>query len=223
MCGGSHKLIIRLGAVSSPDTHDRYVADMAQLQRSKTVWHDLTDNIFTVASADNIDILQSHASVYHSEQSRGYHAVTIQISHPNPEICLQDNTQTLKRSIGDSPSKSLHNLGKIGPKRLRTLIPRKLVEQIQTAKTLQGVVCNQGTSANPVPDPPTPTLSIDGFIEKPSEKIERESLESEVLVYTLLKDSHQGASNKVVCEFNDIFSYTTQDSVNKSNIYYGAG
>ena len=114
---------------------------IAQLQRSKTVWHDLSDNTFTVASADNIDMLQSHASECHGDQS-------------------------LKRSIGDSPSKSPHNLGKIGPNR----------SKLKLLKLSWVFICNQGASANPVPDPHTPTPSIDGFLEEPSEKIEENHL-----------------------------------------------
>lgn len=144
VCGGSRKLmkiLNRFGAVSSPDTHDRFVAEVANSQRMKTLWDDLCDEILTIASVDNVDKLQSHASVYHGDQSRGFHATTVQIAQPNPEICLLDGgTETFKRSIGNSPSNSPHKLGKVGPKRPRTLIPRNLAQQIQTAK----VVCSQG-------------------------------------------------------------------------------
>lgn len=86
VCGGSRKLMRifnRFGAVSSPDTHDRFVTDIAEKQRSKTLWDDLSDDTLTVASADNFDMLQSHASVFHGDQSRSYHAVTLQVAQPN--------------------------------------------------------------------------------------------------------------------------------------------
>ena len=44
VCGGSRKLIQILnqfGAVSSSDTHDRFVTEIARIQRTKTVWDDL--------------------------------------------------------------------------------------------------------------------------------------------------------------------------------------
>ena len=62
MCGGSRKLlkVLNFGAVSSPDTHDCFVTDVATHQRNKTVWDDLSDQI--LASVHNFDMLQSHLS-----------------------------------------------------------------------------------------------------------------------------------------------------------------
>ena len=61
VCGGSRKLmkiLNRVGAVCSADTHDRFVTSIAEHQRDKSVWDDLSSNVFTVASADNFDLLQ---------------------------------------------------------------------------------------------------------------------------------------------------------------------
>lgn len=93
MCGGSRKLLRilnRLGVTSSADTHDRFVTEVAQAQREKTVWDTLSDNTLTVASADNFDMLQSHAAVYCGDQSRSYHALTMQLVQPNPQIKFSD-------------------------------------------------------------------------------------------------------------------------------------
>ena len=71
MCGGSRQLLRvlnRLGCVPSPDTHDRFVAFHAKSEREKDIWDDLPKNIFTIATADNFDILQSYAAVYCGNQ-----------------------------------------------------------------------------------------------------------------------------------------------------------
>ena len=71
VCGGSPKVIKILnefGAVSSPDTHDRFVTDVANHERDKTVWDDLCEGVFTPASVDNFDMLQSNAMVYSGDQ-----------------------------------------------------------------------------------------------------------------------------------------------------------
>lgn len=70
VCGGSQKLMRifkRLGAVSSPDTHDRFVTDILLVWKHY-IWYDLSNETLTIASADNIDMLQSHASVFHGDQ-----------------------------------------------------------------------------------------------------------------------------------------------------------
>ena len=67
VCGGSRKLMKifnQLGAVCSPDTHDRFVTEIVSTQRGKTVWDNLPNNTLTIASVDNFDMLQSFAAVY---------------------------------------------------------------------------------------------------------------------------------------------------------------
>ena len=171
MCEGSRvlmKILNRLGVVTSSDTHDAFVTRVARSQRQRTVWDDLEPDIFTAASVDNFDMLQSHAAVYCGDQNRSYHGTTIQLFQSSSENKIESSTNTdqpiihsfeectrqettsefhshevstdaptwshslvpKKRGISNSPASSPHKLGKVGPKRRRTLVPRSLQQQL---------------------------------------------------------------------------------------------
>lgn len=229
VCGGSRKLIKILnqfGAVCSPDTHDRFVTDVACTERQKTVWDHFPMDTLTLASADNFDSLKSHAAVYCGDQQRSYHGTTVQVMQPNPAIRMHGQTLSLatalKRNLGCSPTNSPHKLGKVGPKRPRTLVVRNLTEQLSAVHD-----SNTSPPSNEVMLSPQSvtmlspqSVTMQGFTEQLNEKQERESLESKILAYMTIKASSQGDSSRLLHEFKDLYAYCTQGCVNKSNIYY---
>ena len=194
--GGSRQLIRvlnRLGVCVSPDTHDRLVTQVAETHKSKSIWSELSPCAFTIASADNIDFLQSHAAVYCGDQSRSYHGTTIQLVQPIPSLSSQgtrinatttpDHAQHTtvhsclhKRHRPDSPSNSPHNHGKVGPKR-RTM-------QLSPTKSAPEHV-HIGEAA------PNPTLHLDiqQFQEGKDEEDSKLKLNKQVFAYSLLKAS----------------------------------
>ena len=112
-CGGSRQLIHilnRLGVTASADTHDRFVTQEAEEERKQSMWDHLQDDTFTVASVDNFDMLQSHASVYCGDQYRSFHGTTMQVIQPNPQMKLSSRTRSTNthQPQESSPSMDTH-------------------------------------------------------------------------------------------------------------------
>ncbi len=245
---GSRKLVKifnRLGVTCSSDTHDRFVTAVASAQRDSTVWDNLPSNLFTTASVDNFDLLQSHAAVYSGDQYRSYHGTTIQLVQPNQsDVCTQINipinTATSGQNISTdpcsdsitapvvatkrhstySPSSSPHNWGKTGPKRPRTLQPRKLNEQLASVPR---AITAKPEAITDKPEFITPNLIMQGFLEGSSEKAERHSFESKLFTYLFTKHCLLNArSDQILCDFKIIYSACDQVkcSSKQSNIHY---
>ena len=79
--GRSFELITvlnRLGAVASSETLDRHIVRVSAQCKQEGLLKGLDGKSFTVATTDNIDLLQSHASVYSGSQ----HGTTVQVVQP---------------------------------------------------------------------------------------------------------------------------------------------
>ena len=53
-------------------------------RKAKGLLKDINCSGFTIATADNIDFLQSHASVYAGSQHRSWHGTSVQVVQPQP-------------------------------------------------------------------------------------------------------------------------------------------
>ena len=230
ICGGSRNLINilnQLGVVGSADTHDRFVTSVSEKQREKGIWESLPENTFSIASVDNFDMLQSHAAVYCGDQQRSYHGTTIQIVQPDPAIPLVSrdvqkpppnrDLQTLthdehgatqcKRKVTHSPASSPHKLGKMGPKRARTVVIRNLAESIRSCNP-SPLASNAGSSE----------LTLEMFLEQLEEEKERKDLQSKVFSYMFAKQMLP--AHQVLKDLKTLYSENKCKDNNQSNIYY---
>ena len=85
-CGGSSELVKirnRLCIVASESAHSRLVTYVAE-QREKEFQHEVTQNAFCLASADNIDNKSSYAAAYAGKASNIWHGTSIQCVEPRP-------------------------------------------------------------------------------------------------------------------------------------------
>ena len=121
-CHGSGqlvKLLNRLGAYASADTHARYVQYRVELSKQKDVMDDYSSEAFSVVSVDNLHFIHSFARIYSGKLQLNWHGTTIQIVLPNPSNTSQCTGDTLhgKRTLSSrSPTSSqmihTHLLGK---------------------------------------------------------------------------------------------------------------
>ena len=140
--GGSTELITilnRVGAVCSVDTLKRVIQSVSLERKAQGVQSLLVNGAFTVATADNVDFLQSHASVYAGNQHRSWHATSIQLVQPQPLVTSVG--ERVCRRLFDSSVRGDINVGTITPQnvlgslpsnplnRLRTLLSRKRLER----------------------------------------------------------------------------------------------
>ena len=87
--GGSSELISvlnKLGAVASMETLDRHIMRVSVQRKMEGLLKELDSSTFTVATTDNIDFLQSHASVYSGSQHRSWHGISVQVIQPQQRL-----------------------------------------------------------------------------------------------------------------------------------------
>lgn len=85
----------QLGAVASLDTANRLSTLVASKRISRGIIPELYLNTFTIASVDNIDILQSHVIVSSTDATRSWHGTSVQCVQPRPNF----NTLTTEETI----------------------------------------------------------------------------------------------------------------------------
>ena len=96
-CGGSSRLIKlmnRLGAYASEDTHKWYIQYRVEKSMKQGPMCGYPRKPFTVASADNLDFIHSHARVYAGKQQLSWHGTTVQLVQPQPCKLVDTSKET---------------------------------------------------------------------------------------------------------------------------------
>ena len=159
----------------------------AEAQRNISLWYELSKGIFTVASVDNFDMLQSY--VYCGDQSRSYPGTTIQLVQPSPAIVYSPapaahavDPRTMSQKVipshrrSTSPGSSPHKLGKVGRKRQRTVCVRNLLKN-----TCGGT--SESENTQPVSTFTHTSLTLANFLESQAELREQKIYKARILTY----------------------------------------
>ena len=88
LCNGGNlelvRLLNRIGAVASLDTINRLATLVVQIRMKEGIQKSLTLGKLTIASVDNIDILQPYAMVSSLDATRSWHGTSVQCMQPLP-------------------------------------------------------------------------------------------------------------------------------------------
>ena len=101
-CGGSTELITilnRFGICSSVDTLKRIIHSVSLDRKNAGTRSLLVEKVFTVASTDNVDFLQSSATAYSGDQHRSWHATSIQLVQPMPDTAVHRERNSNKKTF----------------------------------------------------------------------------------------------------------------------------
>ena len=125
--GGSSvliKILNRLGVCSSADTLARFIQHKRTISEQHQFRH-LSNDAFTVVSADNLDFLYSFARVFCGNQKSSWHGTTIQVAQPLPSLSLPSSYEVDTLSFKVQESMSIqgellisHGLGQGAPESL---------------------------------------------------------------------------------------------------------
>ena len=248
MCGGSSVLLHFLnvlGCTTSYDTHNAFVTRQVARLRATSLWNEMSPHTFTVCSADNFDILQPHATVYYADQSRSYHGTTVQIVQPQPALtagCTHtcaDNVCTMTqlsspelqhgRQHSTSPCSSPHQLGKDGPKRIRSTSPA--LPTIATPLAIP-IFDSDPPASSPLPPEliPAPvhvhdtTPSVDDFLINTEEVMKAEKLHKNLFTFIITKQANNQQPTpceKVVTNIKAFMQCVhPMESIAQSKFYY---
>ena len=106
-CGGSTELMTILNRLGIVASIERAIHSVSQDRKSAGVKSLMVERAFTVASADNVDFLQSNAAVYSGDQHRSWHGTSIQLVpqtavHTEPRVPRRRLFITLSESTTSS-------------------------------------------------------------------------------------------------------------------------
>ena len=105
--GGSTELVRlfnKLGIVSSLDTNSRIATSIVERRFKQGIKPSLKSDMLSVVSIDNVDILQSHATVSSLDATRSWHGTSVQCIQPLPKTANLTQEEMVNSSVETTPT-----------------------------------------------------------------------------------------------------------------------
>ena len=78
----------RIGVAASLDTANRLCTEMVIKRQQRGIVRELNPKALAIASIDNINVLQPHATVSATDATRSWHGTSVQAVQPRPSFNL---------------------------------------------------------------------------------------------------------------------------------------
>ena len=210
-CGGSsrlQKLLNRLGACASIDTHSRYVQYRVQKRMEEGPMASYPSCSFMIISADNLDFKHSFARVYSSKHEQStWHGTTVQVVQPQPHKL----TDVIAQPSAENLSKRLHSsltpyTSPAKPSSFRSPVPKKQRRMRTGTESKTMATADQPlTMTGHIANLQKPNFKLSDFLSSSTDEQSNVELRTIINQYMLLKIACTDKGKTII----DIQSYLT--------------
>ncbi len=232
--GGSLELVRmfnRIGAVASLDTSSRLSTMVVHERLIRGPERELFPNTLTVASVDNIDILQPYAMVSSTDATRSWHGTSVQCTQPMPKSCSLSSEDLVSRresQIGKHPASSpiASPLPLARAKRRRRTLTKQASPHTQMVVPVPQLVsiqpATEQTDLQDYPNSQGSTLSVEQFKVTATEEARLDILKQDLFHCVLLKYGETKRSCSILPGLPSLLNCIRQQTAEKevSNVVY---
>lgn len=129
-------ILNRFGICLSVDTLKCIIHSVSLDRKNAGTRSLLVEKAFTAVSTDNVDFLQSSATVYSGDQHRSWHATSIQLVQPIPDTAVHREQSTATRRLFSSTGEATTSESTASSSSERAHVPAVKIEPTEKLRSL---------------------------------------------------------------------------------------